>query len=160
MKLKPPRIGRRGALTLLWWVGGLSITLTLVALSRQPALLTGDETRQVWEWFFPNLMPTLTLVGAAAYAGKDSKAGTGEGATLLFVLCVAVSLLYLYLLADAVLHLQSTTVRMEALRTSSLWLGPLQALATSLLGFFFVKPAADAKPAKPGGRKGREGAAR
>lgn len=145
MKLRVPRVGRRAALTLIWWVGGLFIIVSLVTISRM-AMLDPQEVRAVWEWFVPTLMPTLTLVGAAAYATKDAKSPAGEGATLLFVLCVAVSLLYLYLLLDALLQLLSTNAYVESLRTSSLWLGLLQALATSLLGYFFAKPALDKPP--------------
>jgi hypothetical protein len=140
MKAKRPRLGRRGALTLMWWGGGMFVILTLAALSRQPALLTETEVREVWEWLLPNIMPTLTLVGAAAYAGKDSRPPGGEGATLLFFLCLLVSGVYLFLLADAVLYLQSTTASLDSLRSANLWLGPIQALASSLLAFFFVKP--------------------
>jgi hypothetical protein len=119
----------------------------LVALSRKPALLSPEEARQAWEWFLPNLMPTLTLVGAAAYAGKATYTREGEGETILFSLCLAVSLLYLFLVADALLSLQASTATIEDLRRSNLWLGPLQALATSLLGYFFIKPVTE--PTKP-----------
>jgi hypothetical protein len=119
----------------------------LVALSRKPALFSPEEVRQIWDWFVPNLMPTLTLVGAAAYAGKATLTRDGEGETILFSLCLAVSLLYLFLLADALLSLQASTATIEDLRRSNLWLGPLQALATSLLGYFFIKPVTE--PKKP-----------
>lgn len=142
MKLKLPRLGRRTFLTGLWWIGGLIIIATLASLSRQSALLDDQTARDVWAWFVPHLLPTLTLVGAAAYAGRSADPPSGEGATMLFVLCTVISLAYLYLLMDAVLHIQSTTAAMESLRRSSLWLGLLQALVTTLLGFFFVQPAA------------------
>jgi hypothetical protein len=37
------------------------------------------------------------------------------------------------------LSLQASTATIEDLHRSNLWLGPLQALATSLLGYFFYQ---------------------
>lgn len=123
-------------LTLLWWGWGLALLVLLVVLSYQPAIF-GDDVSAAWEWFLPNIIPTLGLVGAASYqrrrSGQDAPASSH-----LFLITVAASAVYLLLLTAAELSVLFTTDPVKTLRTSSLWLAPLQGLCASALGVFFA----------------------
>lgn len=140
------RLSRKLALTFVWWIWGLALVAYAAALAQNETLF--PDPAAVWSWFVPNIFPTMTLVGAAAYGGRKAAAPFGEGATALFLLAVASSILYLGLLTQALLNAQISVPAVKSLSTASLWLGPLQGLVTSLLGFFFVS----------GGGAGREGA--
>ena len=107
-----------------------------MVLSYQPAIF-GDDVSAAWEWFLPNIVPTLGLVGAASYqrrrTGQDAPASRH-----LFLITVAASVVYLLLLTAAELSVLFTTDPVKTLRTSSLWLAPLQGLCASALGVFFA----------------------
>ncbi len=137
------RFSPKLTLTILWWTWGLALVAYAAALSQNSVLF--PEPAQVWSWFVPNIFPTMTLVGAAAYGGRKFPVRVGEGATALFIIAIAASLLYLFLVTQALINSQVATGPIESLRTASLWLGPTQGLVTSLLGFFFVSDQSAAK---------------
>lgn len=124
-------------LTALWWVWGLLLFALLIALSKNP--LFGSQLRTAWEWFVPNLVPTMSMVGATAYASRSGKAVGGPVLTPAFVICLVASVAHLGALTLALLATQSSTTPLGDLRNANLWLGPLQALAVSSLSVFFLK---------------------
>lgn len=130
-------------LTGLWWAWGLLLIVVMIGLSRNPALFA--DPKAAWDWFLPNLLPTLTLVGASAYAGGLNPAKLQAGEGLFFTLCLLVSAIYLGALSVSILGTQTSSAPLDSLRGANTYLGPLQGLVTSLLGFFFVKPAAGSK---------------
>jgi hypothetical protein len=130
------RLNRKLVLTLLWWTWGLLLVVFAVALSQDEVLFPNPA--DVWSWFVPNIFPTMTLVGAGAYGGRNTPARAGEGSTALFILAVAASALYLALLTQALANALITMQPTKSLSTANLWLGPLQGIVTSLLGFFFI----------------------
>ena len=128
---------QRIILTLLWWGWGLLLVLLLVALSYQPAIF-GEDPKAAWDWFTPHILPTMMLVGAAAYAKKDVPLGT-EGHGQLFIIALVASIIYLLLLTIALLSVFYVVDPLAALRKASLWLGLLQGLCASALSVFFTK---------------------
>ena len=125
-------------LTGLWWIWGILLFVLLIPISQNPVLF--DDPRPAWDWFLPNILPTMTLVGAGAYAGRHARAPRRSGIDFLFYLTLIMSTVYLAVLAHAILKTQTSTTPLAMLQTSNIWLGPMQALATSLLGLFFIKP--------------------
>jgi len=125
-------------LTMLWWGWGLLLLLLLAALSSQSAIF-GDKAADAWQWFLPNLTPTLLLVGAAAYAKKVPDQVDLTVMKPLFLIALVVSATYLLLLTISLIGVLFTTDPLAWLSKSNLWLGPLQGLAASALGVFFVK---------------------
>ena len=125
-------------LTILWWGWGLLLFILLVALSSQSAIF-GDQTSAAWQWFLPNITPSMGLVGAAAYARR--KTADIEPAVIkpLFLMAVIVSGVYLVLLTVALLGVFFSAQPLAWLGKSNLWLGPLQGLAASALAVFFAK---------------------
>lgn len=125
-------------LTVLWWGWGLLLFLLLVALSSQSAIF-GDDASVAWQWFLPNVTPSMGLVGAAAYARR--KAADVDPAVIrpLFLLALIVSAVYLVLLTVSLVGVFFSAQPLAWLGKSNLWLGPLQGLAASALAVFFAK---------------------
>lgn len=125
-------------LTVLWWGWGLLLFLLLVALSSQSAIF-GDDASAAWQWFLPNVTPSMGLVGAAAYARR--KAADVDPAVIrpLFLLALIVSAVYLVLLTVSLVGVFFSAQPLAWLGKSNLWLGPLQGLAASALAVFFAK---------------------
>ena len=128
-------MSQRAMLTTLWWVWGLLLILLLIVLSLQPALF-GDDVEKAWQWFLPNLVPAMTMVGFTAYV---SPAPADPGTRNLFPLALGVSAFYLAILTLSVVGTLFTPRPLDFLTRSSLWLAPLQGFALAGLGVFFVK---------------------
>lgn len=126
------------SLTALWWGWGVLLILFLVALSSQSAIF-GDQTSAAWQWFFPNITPTMGLVGAAAYTKGTSPSVQSEAIKPLFVLALIASLVYLVLLTVALLGVFFTPNPIIWLTKTNIWLGTVQTLTASTLGAFFAK---------------------
>jgi hypothetical protein len=127
-------------LTLLWWVWGLTLFALLAMISYQPAIL-GQDADAAWQWFLPNITPTLMLVGAVAYIKRGDRSAGVEARGPLFVITLVVSIFYLLALTVAILSVFYSTDPLAAMRKSGLWLGPLQGLTASFLGIFFTDSA-------------------
>lgn len=133
-------MSQRAMLTTLWWAWGLLLILLLIVLSLQPALF-GDNIEKIWQWFLPNLVPAMTMVGFTAYASPGtSNPGTSDPGTMnLFPLALGISGFYLAILTLSVAGTLFAPQPLEFVTMSSLWLAPLQGFALAGLGVFFVK---------------------
>jgi hypothetical protein len=127
-------------LTLLWWVWGLGLFALLAMISYQPAIL-GQDADAAWQWFLPNLTPTLMLVGAVAYVKRGDRGAAVEARGPLFLISLVVSIFYLLALTVAILSVFYSAEPLATMRKSGLWLGPLQGLTASFLGIFFTDSA-------------------
>lgn len=125
------------ALTILWWVWGLALFALLAMISYQPAIL-GNDADAAWQWFLPNITPTLMLVGAVAYVRRGETPPDIEARNPLFLISLIVSIFYLFALTAAILSVFYSSAPLETMRKSGLWLGPLQGLTASFLGIFFT----------------------
>jgi len=132
-------------LTALWWVWGLSLFAILAMISYQPAIL-GKDADAAWQWFLPNITPTLMLVGAVAYVRRGERTAAIEARGPIFMITLVVSIFYLVALTAAILSVFFSTDPLGSMRKSGLWLGPLQGLTASFLGIFFTDSAS--KPQK------------
>lgn len=128
-------MSKRAILTGLWWVWGLLLILILVVLSLQPRLF-GPDVPKIWQWFLPNIVPAMTMVGFTAYAAAPPPDQAGSG---VFGMAVAVSCFYLTVLSVSVLGTLFVAQPLEFVTMTSLWLAPLQGFATTGLALFFVK---------------------
>lgn len=129
-------------LAAIWLVGAGGIFLLLVVQS----LLGHYEpaTQEVWGWFLPTVMPTLSLIVGVLVADSRIVRGSdkpvpGPANNLFFRLGAGMSVLYLLLVALSVLiqPFLPQTSPLELMHRSSLWLGPLQGLTVATLGVFF-----------------------
>jgi hypothetical protein len=143
-----------GLLTLLWWIWGSLLIVLLVILSNLP--LFGADVRAAWEWFVPNLFPTMALVGGIQYQQARNKAEPAAAAVPdspaiaspapparrampQSWVAVVLTVLYLMLLSGALIGTLWSPAPLESLRTANLWLGPILALNTASLGVLFAQ---------------------
>ena len=128
-------MSKRAVLTAIWWSWGLLLILLLAALSLQPRLF-GEDVPKVWQWFLPNILPAMTMVGFTAYAAPPpSQAPPGA----IFAMALAVSCLYLLVLTVSVVGTLFAPHPLDFVTMTSLWLAPLQGFATAGLALFFAK---------------------
>lgn len=141
------RLGARAAalalryrltLTMIWWCWGLLLFLLLAALSAQEAVF-GDQAGAAWEWFLPNILPSMMLVGAAAYATRTATPADAKALKPLFLIALAVSIANLLLLSASLLGVLYSVDPLRSLGRSNLWLAPIQGLSASALGVFFTR---------------------
>ncbi len=132
----------RQRLALLWLVSSGLCALVLIAMS-----IRALEGRQVgvWGWFLPTILPTLTLIlstFALTVRGALPEALRGENPVdpFVFRLAFGVSVFYLFLVFFAIVGWQLTSYEdpVDALTLANLWLGPLQGIAASTIGWFFL----------------------
>lgn len=129
----------RKRLALLWFSGGFVIFVLLVAQSISGKY--GEEASQVWSWFLPTIMPTLSLIVGVLVVdltgGQDPEKKVDR---FIFRLAFGLSLFYLLLVLSTLMVQPFTTFAWtELLKRSNLWLGPIQGLVAAALGAFFVK---------------------
>jgi small-conductance mechanosensitive channel len=127
-------------LTLLWWIWGLSLFALLAMISYQPAIF-GEDADAAWQWFLPNITPTMMLVGAVAYIKRGDRSAGIDARGPVFLISLIVSIFYLVALTVAILSVFYSTDPLGIMRKSGLWLGPLQGLTASFLGIFFTDSA-------------------
>lgn len=104
----------------------------------------GEHASEAWGWFFPNVVPTLSLMlGVFIVDALGKGVQTKTVGRFLFRLAFGLSSVYLLVVALTILSLPFVTVKpqemVEFLRQSNLWLGPLQGLVSASIGVFFVK---------------------
>lgn len=125
-------------LTYVWWVWGLLLFTIVIYFTMKAD--GADKAQQAWQWFLPNLMPVLSLVGAAAYQeGKMNEAGRVQRAGPMLAATLGISAFYLVVLSACTLQLVFSGDPIAAVRPTGLFLGPLQAATTTFLGLFFVR---------------------
>ena len=131
----------RVKLVRVWLIGAGIILILLVIQSLLRAY--GDLTQEAWGWFLPTMMPTLGMIIAAlSYTALDPLT-LGSVVRRAFVqIAVWLSVIYLILVLLTIViqpfATRTAAERVELMRTSNLWLGPVQGLVASALGILFV----------------------
>jgi hypothetical protein len=133
-------------LSILW----LSIFTILFAIVFVQSLLgTFDEkdqngnlvsrNKELWSWFLPTILPTITMMIAVFVSdamGIAQKVNFVD--RFFFRLTFFLSCLYLFMILITMVTAQwASQWPIETLKSSNLWLGPLQALAAGSLVIFF-----------------------
>jgi hypothetical protein len=128
---------------LAWvWLGGGGLILMILVV--QSLLhVYGDMTQEAWGWFLPTLMPTLgMIITVLTYTALDPLTlGSVVRRTFVHIaLGLSITYLILVLLTIAMqpLAAQNAADRVGLMRTSNLWLGPVQGIVASALGVLFV----------------------
>jgi hypothetical protein len=126
-------------LAAVWLLGAGVVFIILVVQTLNNHY--GDQARDVWGWFIPTLMPILTLVvSATAAATAESKATVDRS---VFQISLGLSVFYLSLVVATIAYQVFTTRKpsemIELMKTSNLWLGPVQGILGISLGVFFGK---------------------
>ncbi len=129
----------RKRLALLWFTGSFVIFILLVAQSLFGKY--GEEAEEVWSWFLPTIMPTLSLIAGVFVVDLTiSKDLEKKVDRFIFRLAFGLSVVYILLVLSTLLVQPLTRFApLELMKRSNLWLGPVQGLVAAVLGVFFVK---------------------
>ena len=126
-------------LTVLWFAGGGLAFVILIIQSMFGKY--GDRVSDAWNWFLPNVLPTLSLIAGvlAAEASKTSEHGMKVNG-FMYRLTFFVSLFYLLMMFLTVLLqplVSSDPFKLQSV--SNYWLGPMQGIVAVNLSVFFLK---------------------
>jgi|WetSurMetagenome_2_1015567.scaffolds.fasta_scaffold295757_2 hypothetical protein len=132
-------------LATVWLVGSgvlsvLFVVQTMLGHFGANSELAGDA----WGWFVPTVMPTLSLMIGVLVTDALHKPAVRKHAADPFVshLAMWLSIGYLLILLLTVLLAPfNSTNPITPLKTSRLWVDPMQGLVGAALGAFFVKGA-------------------
>lgn len=99
-----------------------------------------DKSSDVWSWFFPNVVPTLSLmVSIFVFDIKQESKGRIID-KFYYQLAFYVSILYLSAILLTILVQPFTHYNIvELTKKSSFYLGPFQGLVTGIMGLIFMK---------------------
>jgi len=133
----------RRNLAIIWFLGGAPLYIWLILQSAFG--FYGENLKEVWLWFLPNILPILSLIiGSTLTSGhpQSSKKISRFAARL----CCYLSAGYLLTLGltmllsplPQILGIKEFASRLEFLKTSSLWLAPFQGLVSGTLGAVFI----------------------
>lgn len=128
----------RKRLATIWFVGSgvLFVLLVLQTIFKH----YGDRAEDVWSWFLPLIMPSLSLIiGVLVWNGLGPDTQTLSADTFVYRVAAVLSLLYLIVLGlTFFLSPFSPWTPLELMKQSSLYLGPFQGIVAACLGAFFV----------------------
>ena len=129
----------KSQLALLWFIASGIIFLIIFLQSILGHY--GESVVKAWEWFLPTIIPTLSLIiGVLVMDVRGKSREIGKVERSFFRLTYYTSLFYLLIVASTILVQPfSTFPALELMEMSHLWLAPIQALASGLLGAFFIQ---------------------
>ena len=136
----------RKRLTSIWFVmGGLAFAI-MILYSFGGSLDT--KIVQAWGWFLAATMPTMSII-----ASNITEDAANANASQEFVddfyyrLSTLVSIVYLSTILLTLVGWRMTSYQSpyEVMALSSIWIGPLQGIAASILSIFFRKAATNKK---------------
>ena len=127
----------RKKLAVVWLLLGGFLMLLVITQSLMGKF--GEDLRDVWSWFLPALLPTLSLIVSALVV--DLSTGVGRASRkvdrFLYRLALWLSVVYLLIVAAPLLIQPILAVpNLELIKKTDLWLGPVQGLLGVVLGVF------------------------
>lgn len=128
----------RERLARLWVILGGAIVLFFVA-----GTLGGKyapDPGAVWSWLLPSILPSLgTIVSVWGYAALNPAKAQECVQKSFYHVALGISVFYLLLIPLPVFVSPFTgTSCLDLMKTSNLWLGPLQGLVAAALGVLFA----------------------
>jgi len=130
----------RRKLANLWFVFACLLFIIFFALTMYSNRFE-NKTKEVWGWFLPHFVPTLSLIAGVSIADLvDSRRTTSVIPKFFFRLTFWTSFLYLTILT---LVIMSTVPKADDIQAhyeaQSIYLIPLQTLTATFIGIFFSK---------------------
>lgn len=123
----------------LWFICG-GLIFVIVVLQSIFGKYT-DRSNEVWEWFLPTIIPSLSLIlGVLVIDSKSQTHAKIKVDKFLFNLSFYLSLSYLLLVSLTILlspFVESIITPIDLMKKSNLWLAPFQGLVSGSLGAFF-----------------------
>jgi cytochrome bd-type quinol oxidase subunit 2 len=137
-----PLEAARWRLAASWLVGAGAVFIVVVLQS----VLNHyeDSTRAAWEWLLPSLLPILgVIVTTLGQAAHEVEADKGMVRRAFYRLALSLSIVYLVLIALIILVQPFVAATpgetIESMRSSNLYLAPLQGLVAAAVGVVFLK---------------------
>lgn len=126
-------------ISILWF--SYSCILFFVILLQSLFGHYGDNVSEVWGWFLPTIMPTLSLILSVLLIDaleKDKKDKKIDKFIYRLALCLSIAY---FISISLTIFIQPfiTTNFFKLISQSNLFLGPLQGLVSGSIGAFFVK---------------------
>jgi hypothetical protein len=151
--LRLPIEKARWSLAILWFFGAGVMFIALIVMSAGSKFAVGsvDKSSDVWGWLLPHLVPTLSLiVSVLASTAVDRGGPAMEEPTVrktFHRLTMGMSAFYLFLILVAILsseyiqerHSDDKFTVVDAMKSSNLWLLPLQGVVVLCIGTLFFK---------------------
>lgn len=137
----------RWGLAILWFVWGGAIIAIVLGQTFSNKYL--DRVQDVWKWFVPMIVPSLSLMLGVVGAAAVSTDSTTTCSRRYFRLAWWLSFGYLACLSATILvkpFARSSAV--DYYQASSFFLGPLQGLANAGIGFLFATLGTKQEPAE------------
>jgi hypothetical protein len=136
-------------LSIIWFAGSGVLFLLIVAESAIGSVYQG-QLSELWGWFLPTVMPTLSLIlsvmGAGAVEPPSPAQPIKEALVRSDFYAISYWLTWMYLVLILATILAQPAARyawgedqkaVEVLKTSSLWLTPVQSLVVVAIGVLF-----------------------
>lgn len=135
----------RKSLAAIWFIG--AGVLFIMLLAQTIVGKYGDKADKAWAWFFPTILPTLSLIigilVSEALSVKPNKDDNSIKEVDRFVFWLSFFLSFAYIITvnltvflSPLAHEPLTPLKL--MEVSNLWLGPFQGLVSASLGIFFV----------------------
>lgn len=132
-------------LFIVWFV--VAAIEFLFVILHTTALRDSNASKLIWEWFLPNIMPTLLLI-IGVFVSDVRRSSIKDQYVDIFIYRAAIYLSIAYaLLIMLSMYLSQTvesSMEIDFLRQSNLWLAPAQGLVSAILGIFLVVRNSDA----------------
>lgn len=124
---------------LVTWLIGLVPSTLLVSIRTLTGNFSGGE-QEVWSWFVPMFLPTLTLmIGAYSSVALKDSPNTTTVDKAFFNISFGCSIFYLLILTIVVMYQPfANAPALETFSRSSFFLSVIQGVTTGCLGVFFV----------------------
>lgn len=131
-------------LAMLWFINAGIIGAFFVLLTVSGKF--GDRSKEGWQWFSQNIIPTLTLMIGTFSASMGQAVSAVQIDKFYFSLAYWISIFYLLILyliigiSPFAFNLNQTSF-IDLLNSSKIYLNIFQGVVTFSLGLFFVKKA-------------------
>jgi hypothetical protein len=119
------------------WFAGSGLVFIVLLIQSLFNKYEGD-TQQVWAWFIPSVVPTLSLMVSVLGAGALSAGERRNVRVSFFILAWWLSIAYVVVLMLTVFGASLRRPAIDVLVVSNAWLGPLQGIAVASIGYIFV----------------------
>jgi DMSO reductase anchor subunit len=116
------------------WLAMFVLTLLEILAT---AASYGSQTDTVWKWYFPSVLPTVTLVVGAIAGSARRPISSGTVRRFAYRTALLLSVVYLLTVAGIPVSHSDAADRLAAMRASPSYLVPFQSVVAVALGAFF-----------------------
>ena len=124
---------------LVTWLAGLIPSTLLISIRTLTGNFSGGE-QEVWSWFVPMFLPTVTLmIGAYSSTALKDSSNTITVDRAFFNITLGCSIFYLLILTIVVIYQPlANASALETFSRSSFFLSVIQGVTSGCLGVLFV----------------------